>query len=73
MGIPASVMGEVFWEVVESIYDSQGHLINSYRKELMAERAPIYDIVVHEEGAPLANCVGLIDCTKTKYVDLLVR
>lgn len=35
-----------------------------FRPELMTERAQLYADPMHQEGAPLGNCVGFIDSTK---------
>ena len=60
----SSALCEVFWEVVEEFIEERGHLLETFRADLMSKRAHIYAEAVERRGAPLDNCVGLIDCTK---------
>lgn len=63
-GMRASALCEVFWEVVEGFIATRGSLIETFRSDLMHERAPLYAAAIYEKGAPLDNCAGFIDCTK---------
>ena len=65
-GMRSSALCEVFWEVVETFLEGRGHLIETFRSELMTERAEMYAAAIHQKGAPLDNCVGFIDCTKVQ-------
>jgi len=64
MGMRSSALSEVFWEVVESLTSSKGHLLETFRAPLIAQRAEMYAEAIQARGAPLDNLVGFIDCTK---------
>ena len=63
-GMRSSALSEVFWEVLESFYEKQGHLVLDLQEGLLARRAEMYAESIHKAGAPLDSCVGFIDCTK---------
>ena len=63
-GMRSSALSEVFWEVMESFYEAQGHLVLNLREGLLAQRAELYADSIKSAGAPLDSCVGFIDCTK---------
>lgn len=63
-GMRSSAMSEVFYEVIESLVGEHGELLETFRGELMKEREEMHAKAIHEEGAPLNNCVGFIDCTR---------
>ena len=45
----ASAPCEVLWEVVEAFVNTRGHLIETFRANLMEERAQLYAHVIHEK------------------------
>jgi len=64
-GMHSSHLSEIFWEVLETFYASRHTLITSFRSDLIqGNRASILAELVCNEGAPLDNCIGFIDCTK---------
>lgn len=63
-GMRSSAMSEIFYEVMESLVRERGNLLENFRAEMMEERAEMYAKAIHEQGAPLSNCVGFSDCTK---------
>ena len=63
-GMRSSALSEVFWEVVETFIETQGHLITDLRQAFLASRAELYANSIKNAGAPLDSCVGFIDCTK---------
>lgn len=63
-GMRASAMCEVFYEVIESLVNNHGKLLETFRIPFMQQRAEMYAKAISEKGAPLDNCVGFIDCTK---------
>ena len=63
-GMRASAMSEVFYEVVERLCGTHGDRLEIFQGAIMADRAELYAKAIHENGAPLDNCVGFIDCTK---------
>lgn len=46
--------------VTDSLYNSRGHLVTSFRKDFLTERAILYADAFHQNGAP-QNCIGLIN------------
>lgn len=63
-GMRYYVLSEVFWEALEGFIEGHGHLLQSFRHDLMTERAHIYAESITAQGSPLDSCVGFIDCTK---------
>lgn len=63
-GMSAAAMSEVFYEVIERLYETHGDVLETFREGMIAERAELYAKAISEKGAPLTNCVGFIDCTK---------
>lgn len=63
-GMRLSVLSEVFWEAVTHFVDNWGHVLTSFRADLMTERVESYASSIREHGGILPNCVGFIDCTK---------
>ena len=64
-GMRSSALSEVFWEVLESFYEKQGHLVLDLQEGLLARRAEMYAERIHKAGAPLDSCVRFIDCTRS--------
>lgn len=58
------VMGEICWEIVASLHDTQGHLVTSCRTDIFQDPAALYANAFKERGGALDNCVGFIDGTK---------
>lgn len=54
---------------LESLIDRWGHILNSFREEVMAERAEIEGGDVRGQGGLFPHCVGFIDCTNFKCAD----
>ena len=65
-GMHSSALSEIFWEVIESFVQVQGHLITDLRQGLLVSRAELYADCIKAAGAPLDSCVGFMDCTKIK-------
>ena len=63
-GMRSSALSEVFWEVLESFYEKQGHLILDLQEGLLVRRAEIYAERIPRAGAPLESFAGFIDCSK---------
>lgn len=63
-GMRASALCKVFYEVIESLVEEHGHLLETFRLPLLAARAETYAKSIKEQVVPLDNCVGFIDCTK---------
>eukprot|EP00171_Calliarthron_tuberculosum_P001921 IDg1921t1 len=63
-GMQQSKLSEVFWEVAGTLYKEKGHLLTSFRKDVLQERAALYAEAVADRGGGLSNCVGFIDGTK---------
>ena len=57
-------MSEEFYEVIESLVQIRGHLIETFCTEMMEETTEMYAKAIHEQGAPFSNRVGFIECTK---------
>ena len=62
----SSALSEIFWEVIESFVQIQGHLVTYLRQGLLISRAELYADCIKATGAPLDSCVGFMDCTKIK-------
>ena len=65
-GMRSSALNEAFWEVLESSYEAQGHLLLDLKEGLLVQRAEMYADCIMNAGAPLDSCVGFIACTKIK-------
>lgn len=63
-GMRSSAMSEVYYEVMESLVQDNGGLLENFRGDMIARRAEVYARAIHERGAPLDNCIGFIDCTR---------
>jgi len=63
-GMRASVMSEVFWEVIETFYGKQHQLVTVLSGDLPDKRSAQYAEAVGHAGGRLENCAGFIDCTK---------
>ena len=59
-----SSLSEVFWEVLEKFVELRSYLFETFRSDLISERADLYAAALKQKGAPLDNCVGFLDCTK---------
>ena len=59
-------ISEVFNDCVQSLYYNCGHLVTTFRGELLRERAALYAEAVMAAGGPLDSCVGFIDGTKIR-------
>lgn len=59
----ASAMYEVFYEVIASIIERLGEILETFRSNLMPNRAAIYAKEIEERVAAHENCVGFIVCT----------
>lgn len=57
-------LSEVFWEALNGFVTEHAHLIETFRVDLMNERAQMYAEAIHLTGAPLDRCVGFMDGTK---------
>ena len=65
-GMRSSTLSEVLWEVLESFYEAQGHLLLDLKEGLLVQRAEMCADSITNAGAPLDSFVGFIDCTKIK-------
>ena len=63
-GMRSSALSEVFWEVVKTFRETQGHLITDLREAFLASRVELYANSIKNAGAPLHSCVRFIDCTE---------
>ena len=63
-GMQSSCLSDVFWEVLETFIELRGHLFETFRSDLIAERADLYSAAIHQKGSTLDNCTGFLDCTK---------
>lgn len=57
---------EVFWEAVEEFTHQWGNLLDTFRSDLITERAQLYADPIKDCGATLHSCIGFIDCTKIR-------
>lgn len=64
-GVFSAVMSETFWEMVELLHNTFGHLLN-FRGSFLQSRAQLHADAIYAAGAPLDRCVGFIDCTKVR-------
>lgn len=64
-GMFSSQLSEVFWEMVEILTNTFGHLL-LLRGSLFRSRNTIYAESISSSGAPLNRCAGFIDCTKIR-------
>ena len=63
-GMHSSWKSWVFWEVLETFVQLRGHFFETFRSDLITERAELYSAAIHEKGAPLEHFFGFLDCTK---------
>ena len=56
-GMRSYVLSEVFWEDLVLSIESHGHLLETFRSDLMNNRAQLYADAIHNNGAPLDRCV----------------
>lgn len=64
-GLFTSQLSEIYWEHIELVNETYGHVLN-LRPGLLRERAERYADVLVENDSPLDSCVGFIDCTKIR-------
>lgn len=63
-GLSSQVLSEVFWEALEHFDGTMQVLLGTFRDDLVTHRAVGYALSIYEQGAPLPNCIGFLDCTK---------
>lgn len=65
-GMTSPVLSEILWETVENFVKNYGHLVTTFKFELMKQRAPLISERVKAKGAPLEKCVGFLGFTKIR-------
>ena len=63
-GMRLPILSEVFWEVVIHFVDNWGHVLSSFRADLMNESVERYAKSIRQQRSLLTHCVGFIECTK---------
>ena len=63
-GMRSYALSEVFWEVLESFYEKQGHLVLHLQEGLLVRRAEMYAERIHRAVAPHDSFACFIDCTR---------
>lgn len=63
-GLRCYVLSQVFWEALEGFLRDWAHILETFRSDLMEERAGLYAQAITDNGASLDCCVGFVDSTK---------
>lgn len=62
-GMSSGCLSEIFYEALDHVFESYGHLLHSFRVDLFQQRVGRYAEAIYEKGGVLDSCFGFIDCT----------
>ena len=64
-GMSCQVISEIYWQILRECIPLYIKLFETLRSDLLNERARSFADCISQCGAPLPNCIGFMDGTKT--------